>query len=351
LSGGELYSPPRIDQNLAVITSIEIEGLRGIKHGKLDGLAPLSILTGPNGCGKSTVLDAIRIGHASDPLTAVGEVVKRHATLRFGARWLFRDQNASVVVGRPDAWKTELSLREASDPKHQATSERLLARGSKKPFLEVTCKNRQWWDDHWVTICSNNEFESPMNVPETNVRLIDTGSPRPLHLAFSNAYRQGRKTEFTEVLKTLIADLESIDIATEDDGTPTGTPTLHLARRGYAVPAAASGDGIQAILQLALELAWEESCALIEEPEVFQHPRSIWQIAKILLGSVRRGKQIVLTTHSLELIDALIDQAAAPDIEKIALFNMVLRDGELVSSRLSGEEVKFERGTIEKDLR
>jgi predicted ATPase len=44
-----------------MIDAIEIENLRGIRHGRLDGLKPLTILTGPNASGKSTVLDALLI--------------------------------------------------------------------------------------------------------------------------------------------------------------------------------------------------------------------------------------------------------------------------------------------------
>ena len=42
-----------------VIQSVEIKNLRGIREGKLDGLTALTILVGPNGCGKSTILDAL----------------------------------------------------------------------------------------------------------------------------------------------------------------------------------------------------------------------------------------------------------------------------------------------------
>jgi hypothetical protein len=34
-----------------VITAIDVENLRGIARGRLEGVAPLTILTGPNGCG------------------------------------------------------------------------------------------------------------------------------------------------------------------------------------------------------------------------------------------------------------------------------------------------------------
>ena len=42
-----------------MIRSVEIKNFRGIQDGKLEDLTPLVILVGPNGCGKSTILDAL----------------------------------------------------------------------------------------------------------------------------------------------------------------------------------------------------------------------------------------------------------------------------------------------------
>lgn len=55
-----------------MITSIEIQGLRGIRGGKIEGLAPVTVLIGPNGCGKTTVLEALGVacaGSSSAPTT------------------------------------------------------------------------------------------------------------------------------------------------------------------------------------------------------------------------------------------------------------------------------------------
>lgn len=48
---------------------------------------------------------------------------------------------------------------------------------------------------------------------------------------------------------------------------------------------------------------------MVEEPEVYQHPRSIRQQARALLAAMRRGVQLVVTTHSLELIDEVVSEA------------------------------------------
>lgn len=90
---------------------------------------------------------------------------------------------------------------------------------------------------------------------------------------------------------------------------------------------------------------------LLEEPEVYQHPRAIWQSAKVVLINMRRGVQTVLTTHSLELIDALLAGASPDDLEKMSVFNLLLEDGKLSSGRRAGEEIAFARQTLEDDLR
>ena len=71
-----------------MISSIEISRFRGIREGKLDGLAPLTVLVGPNGCGKSTVLDALLIGGSRETGKSSGRAVQRHHGVKYGAPWL-----------------------------------------------------------------------------------------------------------------------------------------------------------------------------------------------------------------------------------------------------------------------
>lgn len=100
-----------------MITSIEIENLRGIRSGRLEGLTPLTILTGPNltgpnASGKSTVLDALLIAASPAPGEAVVHAVQRHPVVSDGAEWLFGPSGRTVkfVVGTTSgsSWKREL---------------------------------------------------------------------------------------------------------------------------------------------------------------------------------------------------------------------------------------------------
>ena len=141
--------------------------------------------------------------------------------------------------------------------------------------------------------------------------------------------------------------VSNVEILTEH-----GEPILHFDFAEYSVPASLAGDGIQSLLRLSLELAASGGgVALLEEPEVHQHPGAIRRSARAILAAVRRGIQVVLTTHSLELIDALLAESSDQDLDRLSLYRLQLQDGVLTSSRLPGRDIAFARSEIEDDLR
>ena len=79
----------QITGSCTVISSIEITRFRGIREGKLEDLTPLVVLVGPNGCGKSSVLDALLIAANPVPGEAVVRTVRRHQGVEQGPAWLF----------------------------------------------------------------------------------------------------------------------------------------------------------------------------------------------------------------------------------------------------------------------
>jgi hypothetical protein len=57
------------------------------------------------------------------------------------------------------------------------------------------------------------------------------------------------------------------------------------------------------------------------------------------------------TTHSLELIDALLADSLHDDLARLSLYRLQLQNGSLRSSRLAGCDIAFARAEIEDDLR
>ena len=168
-----------------------------------------------------------------------------------------------------------------------------------------------------------------------------------MHQLFTDAVRQGRREEAKGIAQNLVPHSTNIEILTEGD-----KPIIHLVFEDHSVPAAFAGDGICSLIRLGLELVSRPSgVVLVEEPEVHQHPAAIRQSVQAILAAVRRGIQIILTTHSIELIDALLAQSSPEDIEKLSVYRLNLDQGTLTSSRIPGAEAAFLRTEIESDLR
>jgi predicted ATP-dependent endonuclease of OLD family len=106
------------------------------------------------------------------------------------------------------------------------------------------------------------------------------------------------------------------------------------------------------VIRLALELsATGPGTMLIEEPEVHLHAKSLALAARLVLQAARRGTQVIMTTHSLELIDMLLAQATADDLASLAVLRLRLESGVLRCIPVPGRDAAHARSEISEDLR
>jgi hypothetical protein len=349
-----------------VITSVTVERFRGIREGSLDTFAPLTVLVGPNGSGKSTVLDALLIGAGARPAEAIGRCVKRRAAQEPSATWLFHRQNSScaLTVNSPDA-----SRRTAIEWRDEQSARILLA-GNALPNLigaaEATLVVRQvafsassQISSHWVAFSSDNEFiarsklEGQPPAADGRIELVDlrgvAHGADPLHDVLSRALRRGAKKPVIELLKQVLpADFEDLQVATENS-----IPSVHLVTASGSVPVSHAGDGVRGLVRVALSLgALEDGVALVEEPEVHQHPAALRQTARALVAAAARGIQTIVATHSLELIDDMVlESQRLGFLDSFSVVRLGLRDGVLSNVATRGSALATVRTELEVELR
>jgi hypothetical protein len=183
----------------------------------------------------------------------------------------------------------------------------------------------------------------------STVWLVDLQHGPPLHDLYSGIGERGEREALLDLVAGVVPGLVLIEVHTDQ-----GDPRLNLTFADGSVPVAMAGDGIRALVRMSLELyAHPEGAGtvLLEEPEAYQHPAAIRASGRAIVEAVRRGIQVILTTHSLELIDALLDHLKPDELDQLSLHRLVLDEGSLRTSRLSGSEVRLARGDIEEDLR
>lgn len=322
-----------------MITSIELQAFRGVREGRLDGLSPLTILTGPNGGGKSTVLDALLVAGGDDPQTGLGTAVARHP-----GTWLGVDAMVAPT-GR-----TEISICDSSGASARLTISRqpfttpAQLANQPGPFRAVSIHapdSGTGWQG-LLLIAANNAWvldRGPWpHAIGGAVTLVDPSLFQDLGQAWAEVVKAGRRKAATDLLSQVVpwaGNLESLQEA-------GGRSQLYATGDTGAVPVNLLGDGVAALLHLAIRIApVDQGLVLVEEPEVFQHPRSLRLTARLLLAAVERGAQVVLTTHSVELIELLVQGADPALQDRISLHNLALSGGRLQVARFAGDDLRY----------
>ena len=340
--------PPRILQPgyaAAMITDLRLERWRGMKKANVAGLTGITILAGPNSCGKSSILEGLVIAAGSSPGDAVGRVVKRRYESWSGARWLFTggaEEGATATAtatasGSEGESAATLTWHDGQPPYDGLTPQGGAPFSWIETVLAVGTARR-----NAVTAFAGGDayrFTQSGSAPASaRARLVDgLGRTRePLHRVVSRAIETDRITDVDRIVHRLSGGLLSdVRIATEEPEKPV----VYVRRNGGAVPISVAGDGIISLVRLACELsAPTGSVVLLEEPECSLHARAIWELTEVIAAAHASGVQVVLTTHSETLIDFLILHDELRDV--LSLHACALSHQELTIRRAEGAEVR-----------
>lgn len=158
--------------------------------------------------------------------------------------------------------------------------------------------------------------------------------------------------------KRLIASLSKVLGVPYDSGTmhtvglargdwSDDLPLVKRGEYGYAEPHMGAGEQKVIRLMRALEALPSSSLVLLEEPEITLHPDAQRGLAWYLMNLARRkGHQIILTTHSAELFEALPDEARALIVRRKTGVDVIPRAPYIAAARELSGVAKTNRDVI-----
>ena len=330
-----------------MIKQLKIGNFRGIRAGTIENLTPLNVLVGPSGSGKSTVIDALylaaspKLNTAQHPnQTPVGEITTRRGSVGPAAMpaWLLwkhgREGHALIDLSTKFLGSRAIELK-IIDPNGTLEVSEKFVRANAASNPGRSAPDLFFEDIGGVRIVST--LKGSANEPQ-NEQLPDL---------FSATTTAGQQDELVDLLRKIDPKLQALQILTQHQ-----QPFLTLKYSDYVVPVELAGDGVVSLIRFCMKLtAYSARTLLIEEPELHLHYRAIQMAARALWGSVRQGKQIILTTHSLDLIDSLVAESAEDALPKLTVFQMRCDGGNLRVNPVAGSDVKFQRMQLEAELR
>ena len=348
-----------------MISSIKIEAFRGVKEGQLDGLGPINILVGPNNSGKSTCLEAVAlVGSAGNALEVAELLIHRGGPPLDALDHVVRApaKNAKLVVSfRNDGFcECRLGIGGIKNSEH---FDRAIAEGLKETMkrVEVALNRTKPAGNQNFTVCTYVDHQGRMATPSLEyggefepfaVQLVDVQTVRErgtLEDAYTSIERVGRVKSVVQALSKSMKGLADLRILKSEEAF-----ILHAIFDGQPpVPVYLTGDGSKRLVELASAILGvdPDGVVLLEEPECYQHPRYLRELASLLIESAKTNRQIILSTHSIELVDLLLEAAEVEGLDYPFVHRLRLVDGKLSGVVLNREQAMVTRKDLLEDLR
>jgi hypothetical protein len=183
-------------------------------------------------------------------------------------------------------------------------------------------------------------------------KLVDVQAVRKrgtLEDAYTSIERVGRVKSVVQALSKSMKGLADLRILKSGEDF-----ILHAIFDGQPpVPVYLTGDGSKRLVELASAILGvdPDGVVLLEEPECYQHPRYLRELASLLIESAKTNRQIILSTHSIELVDLLLEAGEVEGLDYPFVHRLRLVDGKLSGVVLNREQAMVTRKDLLEDLR
>lgn len=334
-----------------MLTRLHVQGYKALRD--IDTtLEPLTVIVGPNGCGKTSVLESIAM--VRDFLVGPEEASRKHPLQELRSKEGDRLSDLRVKLWLRPNQAQELRLRDAftgpatdpverqvvctlrGDQENRADSSVSVEPRGPGERLKLDTKQGIPWGIGCSVLGSTRSLALDINAMagasyphEMTPRVGDDGSGLASVLASLTGEQPEKFEELQAQLRELVPEVERIRIrhapvsiiesqdvpvALDDQGREVvakrryqrevvGNEILFDFRHARGVPARHASEGTLLLLGLlTVVITAEASVLLLDDVDRALHPKAQQQLVAYLRKLTERGVQVIATTHSPYLV-------------------------------------------------
>jgi predicted ATPase len=313
-----------------VIHQLRLRNFKGVVEGEAE-LDKLTILVGPNNSGKTTILEALFL--APNPLrqvpyvptTAVQLLLEYHKTLsETGYAFLLNKYIANNMVIKVDDLELLFTKINGSGIAVKVT---YLSQSGETGILDLG----------YLRPDGNVEVRSNVQIAD-NTLLLSTKLAK-----FAHEYLQRRWIEILNTRAPALISREVSRFVSEEYVNVTAEPFTAGSMTFYVMLADGTrirlsdlGSGVHLyVVNRLLYEHYRPDVVLWDDLETHFNPRLLTHVVEWFADLVEEGKQVIVSTHSLEVVETL-----TAFVEDAAVLLTSLRDGKLKVRKLGPKELE-----------
>jgi hypothetical protein len=329
-----------------LISELILENFKGIKQGKIP-LAPLTFLAGSNNAGKTTILEALFL--APNPLrqvpygdSAVSVVRKIHQTLDSGGyAFLMRDyrEKKAVITCLKDSEDYSLELSSCGDVLYLFSNKNL----PEFPKYKIDGKAIKAFG--WLGLSLDMKETGDASLFMGDSLLISSSLIESGYLYLRNNWANVMNSGIARKIVQEVSELshEKYSDLTLEPFLGNTFALYAFKTDGKRVRLGDLGEGIQTyILARMLYEMQQPELLLWDDIEAHLNPRILVKLSEWFSQLIEEGKQVVITTHSLEAIKLISPETddQDPNKPKPAIVLTSLAEGLLETKTISLQELE-----------
>lgn len=340
--------------------TIQIQNLRGFQDVTISGLSTINVLTGLNGTGKTTILEATFLISGAANAALIASLYSFRGDTRWSAGndlpfvSIFRNLDSSVIptisasssllMKNAKKYYRELTIKPTFSTVAGAATTQQTSKLSGVEFVfrgpSGVSKNSFGWKTNYPSAQNSLSSDEKEKKPTVSLGGDPTPNPDLIHAQFVSPYyrdlpeqdseslvqlvKERRIPEVVEILKIIDPRIKNIQPLTENN-----LPIVYVdIGDTKMLPITLLGSGVSNVLHITLPLVLHKNATiLIDEFEDGLHHTLFRPLLNIVFSLAQKNNhQIFISTHSDEFLRELLLVCKENNVnEEIAFFRLAQR--------------------------